>query len=225
MINEFVRAQAGSVWVLPLVFALCTIDGFFPPLPSESIIVALAAVSASVGEPNMWWVFVVAATGAMLGDNIAYAIGRHGGLTRLNDSKSHRVRDAMGWAHRELDQRGAMIIIAARYIPVGRVVVNITAGATKFRWRKFFALDFVAALSWAAYSIAIGTLAGRWLHDNPLLATAVAVAGGVLLGLLIDRLLHKFMGVAPERAQHRKGRRVADESREDALEDSREESP
>ena len=205
MINEFVTTHAGSVWVLPLVFALCTIDGFFPPLPSESIIVALAAVSASVGEPNMWWVFVVAAAGALLGDNIAYAIGRHGGLTRLSHSRSHRVRDAMGWASRELDQRGAMIIMAARYIPVGRVVVNITAGATKFRWRKFIVLDFIAALSWAAYSIAIGTLAGRWLHDNPFLATAVAVTGGVLLGVLIDRLLHRFMGVAPERAQHREG--------------------
>src|SRR5690606_31142842 len=117
-INELLRANAGSVWVLPIVLALCTIDGFFPPLPSESIVVALAAVSASVGEPNMWGVFAAAALGAMLGDNIAYTIGRHGGVARLNDSNNRRVRAAMGWAREELARRGPVIIMAARYIPV-----------------------------------------------------------------------------------------------------------
>ena len=197
-INEFVSTHASSVWVLPIVFALCTIDGFFPPLPSESIIVALAAVSASVGEPNMWGVFVVAALGAMVGDNIAYTIGRHGGVARLNHSKNRRIRRAMGWAQRELNHRGAMIIMAARYIPVGRVAVNVTAGATHFPRLRFVVLDAIAALSWAAYSIAIGTLAGRWLHDNPLLATVIAVAGGVLLGLLIDRILQTVAGAPSE---------------------------
>ena len=197
-INELLRANAGSVWVLPIVLALCTIDGFFPPLPSESIVVALAAVSASVGEPNMWGVFAAAALGAMLGDNIAYTIGRHGGVARLNDSNNRRVRAAMGWAREELARRGPVIIMAARYIPVGRVAVNVTAGATKFPRLKFVILDFFAALSWAAYSIAIGTVAGNWAHDNPLLATVVAVTGGVLLGLLVDRLLQRFAGVPPK---------------------------
>lgn len=201
-INEFVTTYAGSAWALPLVFALCTVDGFFPPLPSESVVVALAAVAASVGAPNMWGLFAVAAAGAMLGDNIAYTIGRHGGLTRLNYSRHQRIRDAMGWAERELAKRGAVIIMAARYIPVGRVAVNITAGATKFSWPRFVLLDFLAATSWAGYSIAIGTLAGRWLQDNPLLATMIAVTGGVLLGLLVDRLLHTFAG-APDRSERR----------------------
>lgn len=205
-INEMVTTHAGSVWVLPAVFTLCVIDGFFPPLPSESIIVGLAAVSVTVGEPNLWGVFAVGALGAMVGDNIAYTIGRHGGLTRLNHHKSRRVRDAMAWASAELDKRGAVIIMAARYIPVGRVAVNITAGATRFSRPRFMILDALAALSWAAYSIAIGTLAGRWLHDNPLLATVVAVTGGVLLGLLVDRLLQTVAGV-PSREKRRNSRK------------------
>lgn len=212
-INEFVTTHAGAVWVLPAVFGLCIIDGFFPPLPSESVVVGLAAVATTVGEPNLWALFVVAALGAMIGDNIAYAIGRHGGLTRLNHSSNRKVRNAMAWASSELDKRGAVIIMAARYIPVGRVAVNITAGATRYSRPRFIFLDFIAATSWAAYSIAIGTLAGRWLHDNPVLATVVAVTGGVLLGLLVDRLLQSFAGApAHEKSKHTAPRKLSAET-------------
>lgn len=196
-INDFVGTHADSLWVLWVLFALCIIDGFFPPLPSESIVVGLAAVAVSVGEPNLWWVFLAAATGAFIGDNIAYTIGRHW-LTGLNTSPRPRVRRTMAWATRELDKRGAVIIMAARYIPVGRVAVNITAGATRFPRVLFMILDAIAVLSWAAYSIAIGTVAGNWLHDNPLLAMAVAVTGGVLLGLLVERLLKLITGSPDE---------------------------
>lgn len=192
-INDFVSVHADATWVLWVVFALCIVDGFFPPLPSESIVVGLAAVAVSVGHPNLWLVFLAAATGAFIGDNIAYTIGRHG-LTGLNESPRPRIRSMMAWAARELDKRGAVIIMAARYIPVGRVAVNITAGATRFPRPLFMLLDGIAAISWAAYSIAIGTVAGTWLHDNPLLAMAVAVTGGVLIGLLVERLLKLFTG-------------------------------
>ncbi len=195
-INDFVTTHADSVWVLWVVFGLCIVDGIFPPLPSESIVVGLAAVSASVGHPNLLWVFLAAAGGAFIGDNLAYAIGRYGGLTRLNESPRPRVRRAMAWAAQELERRGAVIIMAARYIPIGRVAVNITAGATLFSRATFIVLDLIAAVSWAAYSIAIGTFAGQWLGHNPLLATAVAVTGGVLLGLLVERVL-KALGGAP----------------------------
>lgn len=192
-INDFVSTHADSAWVLWVVFGLCIVDGFFPPLPSESIVVGLSAAAVAVGYPNLWLVFLAAATGAFIGDNIAYTIGRHW-LTGLADSRRLRVRRAVAWAAHQLERRGAVIIMAARYIPVGRVAVNITAGATRFPRPLFMVLDAVAAISWAAYSIAIGTIAGQWLHDNPLLAMAVAVTGGVLLGLLLERVLRALTG-------------------------------
>lgn len=195
-INDFVSTHADSAWVLWVLFSLCIIDGFFPPLPSESLVVGLAAVSASVGHPNLLLLFATAAAGAFIGDNIAYTVGRHV-LSGLVHSPRPRVRRAMAWAARELRHRGPVIIMAARYIPVGRVAVNITAGATRFPRPLFMLLDAIAALSWAGYSIAIGTVAGNWLHDNPLLAMVIAVTGGVLLGLLVERLLRLITG-SPE---------------------------
>ena len=36
VINEFIIGQAAALWVYPLLFAVCTLDGFFPPVPSET---------------------------------------------------------------------------------------------------------------------------------------------------------------------------------------------
>ena len=44
-INDFILAAAGQPWVLFVVLACCIIDGFFPPIPSESVVVGLSAVA------------------------------------------------------------------------------------------------------------------------------------------------------------------------------------
>lgn len=46
--------------------------------------------------------------------------------------RKQKTAAAFAWARRELDQRAAAIILTARYIPVGRIAVNMTAGATGF---------------------------------------------------------------------------------------------
>lgn len=198
-ITEFVTQHAGSPWALPVVLALCAVDGFFPAVPSESVVVGLSAIAVSVGRPDLWALFGVAAAGAMIGDNIAYAIGRHGGLARLRRQDKPKIKRAMDWADGELSRRGAMIILVGRYIPLGRVAVNVTAGATHFRWVKFVAIDLVAALSWAGYSVGIGALAGRWMKENPLMGAAIAIALAVVVGWGIDRVIQRVSaGLGPK---------------------------
>src|SRR5690606_199156 len=191
-INEFIQAHAGAPWVLLVVAALCFVDGIIPPLPSESVVVAMAAVGAAVGEPNLVVLGVVAAVGAVGGDQTAYTIGRHSPLRRLAESTRPRVQRAMTRARTELARRGAVIIIAARYVPVGRIAVNFSAGALRYPRPRFVLFDPIAATSWAAYSVALGALAGTWVEDNPLLGAAVAVALAIVLGSLLDRVIQRW---------------------------------
>ncbi|WP_246262507.1 DedA family protein [Arthrobacter mobilis] len=188
-INVFIVDAAGQWWVYPLLFVSCTVDGFFPPLPSESAVVALAAVSVSAGAPNLWLVALVAALGAIIGDNIAYAIGKALGTRRFAWMRRPRVAAAFAWARRGLDRRGAVLILSARYIPVGRVAVNMTAGATGYSRGRFVLFTILAGISWALYSVGIGVLAGRWVSDNHLLAVVAAVAVAMLTGLAVDYAL------------------------------------
>lgn len=192
-------ALVGSPWMFVVLYLFATIDGFFPPIPSESIVIALAALAMSHGEPNLVLVVLVAAAGAFTGDQIAYQIGTKVRVREVRFLRSARAQAAIDWAERALEHRGASFIIAARYIPVGRVAVNMTAGALGYSRRRFTALAGIAALTWGVYSCAIGIGAAAWLGHNPLLAVSAGVVGGILLGVLVDWLLRSWEALVTRR--------------------------
>ncbi|MFD4367004.1 DedA family protein [Rhodococcus sp. NPDC058521] len=210
-LQDFITGAAGSVWVYFALLAVCIVDAFFPPVPSESVIAALAAIGSSTGQPSVWLLVVAAATGAIIGDNIAYTIGAAIGTDRFAWMRKPRIEKTFAWARRLLDTRAAVLIVTARYIPVGRIAVNMVAGATKYPRRKFFPLTVVAGITWALYSVAIATLFGRWLSDQPLVAAAIGIACAVVLGFVIDRVVQHFFaaGDAQDQSESRKARHDA----------------
>lgn len=188
--SDWAVALAGTPWVFVVLYAFATIDGFFPPIPSESVIIALAALFMASDSPDFWILGAVAAAGAFTGDQIAYSIGRHIPIHRLRFMQGPRATKALAWAERALADRGASFIISARYVPIGRVAVNMTAGATGFSRRRFTALAVVAAISWSIYSVLLGIGAGALFGEqHPFLAMAVGVVAGLLLGLVVDWLI------------------------------------
>ncbi|MCK6209914.1 DedA family protein [Georgenia sp. EYE_87] len=188
-VEEFVLGLAGSPWILLAVTVLATIDGFFPPVPSESIVIAVAALSVSGDAPSLWFLVLAAAVGAFSGDLIAYTIGTKVPIENLRVLRGPRGRAALARAKRALAHRGAVYILSARFIPIGRVAVNMTAGAVGYPRKRFIGIAAIAAVVWGGYSTLMGLGAGVFLHEHPLIAVAVGVAGGVAAGFAVDKLL------------------------------------
>ena len=197
-INDFILAAAGQPWVLFLVLACCVIDGFFPPIPSESVVVGLAAVAATADVPNPWLLIAVAALGAFTGDNTAYLIGRSVGTQRWRWMRGPRMQRAFRWAGRELRKRPASLILVARFVPIGRVAVNLTAGATHFSRPRFIGMTVLSATLWATYSVAIGLFFGQWFEHNHLLGAAIAIVCAIVLGILVDLAIARLRGRVPD---------------------------
>jgi membrane-associated protein len=196
-INDFILAAAGQPWVLFLVLACCVIDGFFPPIPSESVVVGLAAVAATADVPNPWVLMLVAALGAFSGDNIAYLIGRRVGTTRWSWMRGPRMQSAFRWAGAELRKRPASLILVARFVPIGRVAVNLTAGATRYHHPRFLGLTALSAVLWGAYSVGIGLFFGQWFEENHLLGAAIAIVCAVALGIVVDLVINRVRRKTP----------------------------
>lgn len=203
-IEGWVPALAESLWVFPALYVFATVDGFFPPVPSESVVIGLSSLSVSQGHPNLALVLLVAALGAFTGDQIAYAIGSRVDVHRLAFFRTERGRRTLAWAEHALAHRGSSFILAARYIPVGRVAVNMTAGALGYPRKRFVGLTALAAVTWAGYGTLVGAGAGVWLEgQHPMVAVVGGVVFGTAVGIGIDWVLRRWTGLdrAPASAQ------------------------
>lgn len=194
-VEGWVPVLAESLWVYPALMLFATIDGFFPPVPSESVVIALASLSVAEGSPNIVLIALAAAAGAFVGDQIAYTIGSRVDVHRLRVFRTPRGRKTLAWAEHALAHRGSSFILAARYIPIGRVAVNMTAGALGYPRRRFVGLTALAAVTWAAYGSLVGAGAGIWLADHPVIAVVAGVVVGAALGIAIDWVLRRWTGL------------------------------
>lgn len=189
---DLLPALVTSPWLLVVVLAVCTIDGFFPPVPSETTLVAVLTASITVGVSPLWiaTITAVAAVGAIAGDSIAYALGRRLGSGRLAHSRRPRLRKIAGWVTERVHSSPAVIILVGRYIPGGRVVVNMVAGSTGLRYRRFLVFSVIAGVSWAAMTTAIASASAAWL-GHPLWSALLGIGIMLVLGLVIDHVARR----------------------------------
>lgn len=211
LVNEAIIQAATAWWILPLLFAFCLIDGIFPVVPSETFLVSLAAVGVSSGNPNLFLIFVIGVSGAIFGDQITFRIGRGIGYRQYAWMRRGRAKRILDFSSRKLETSGALLIFTARYIPLGRVAVNMTAGATGYSYQRFTFFDVIGCITWGAYSVGIGALAGNWLADNKLIGVLVSVVIAVVLGVIIDRVVSRVL----EAVHRRKLRQLAAERGEE----------
>lgn len=188
-IQDWVIAAGASPWALVATFVLCLVDGFFPPLPSESIVIALAALTVSSDGPHLAFLWAVAAAGAFVGDQIAYSIGQRIPIERVPFLNRGRGARAYARGGILLLTHGPVFIMAARFVPIGRIAVNMGAGAIGYPRLTFTVVDVLSAMLWSAYSIAIGVSAAHILDGHPLLAMIIGIIGGVLIGALVSRVV------------------------------------
>ena len=199
-LNSGILSLVESVWLYPSVFGVALFDAIVPIFPSESVVIGSASAGQSVIPSWMFlaFLFMAAAAGAWCGDQTAYFIGTRVDVRTIKFFHRPKVLAALDWAEHSLEHRGALYIIAARFIPMGRVAVNLTAGALRYPHRRFMAIDAVATSIWAAWGILIGTVAKSLLGGNVLLSIAVGVTGSLLLGMAVEKLMALLGLTAPE---------------------------
>lgn len=186
MFESITDLVSGSDWTYVAIFLVAAVDAFFPLVPSETMVVTGGVLAAS-GDLSLSLLILVAALGAVVGDNISYGIGRTAGQRlrpRLFAGKRKRHLDR---AERLLQQRGGYLIVIARFIPGGRTATTFAAGLLRMYWPRFLTWDAFAGIIWASYASLIGFFGGKAFEDDPLrgiilaLGIAFAIAAGVEL--------------------------------------------
>ena len=87
-------------WFLAVIFVVAFLDSVIPIVPSETaVIIGGVAVATGSAKYALWAVIVAGATGAFLGDNMAFTIGAHWSdwFHRRGDAKP-KFAYRLGWA-------------------------------------------------------------------------------------------------------------------------------
>jgi len=149
------------------------------PVPGETILL-IAGYFAATGEFHIALVMLVAATGAVIGDNIGFAIGHHYGRGILLRFGRFLFLTPKRVKHMEdyFRSHSNKTILVARFITGLRVFAALLAGASKMPWRVFFMYNVAGAVLWSVVITTLGYLFGQSL---PLLVKWVGRSGTILL--------------------------------------------
>jgi len=174
--------------------------GFFLPGDSLLFTVGVLKGKGDISQP-LWFVCLVLTVMAFIGNVVGYQIGRAAGpaIFRRPDSRLFR-QEYVDKTVAFFDKYGARAIVLARFVPIVRTFITVTAGVGKMDRRRYFVYSGIGALLWAVGVTVLGYLLGSVTFvKNNIEFMLVAIVAISLLPILIEVLRARRGGrVTPE---------------------------
>ena len=145
---------------LPVLGLLVGIEALGVPLPGETAVI-FAGLAANQGRLSIVAVIVVAASGAIIGDNIGFVSGRRGGRALLERPGrfAEERRRGLEIGDPFFERHGPKAVFLGRWITGLRVWTSWLAGASDMRWPTFMLWNALGGTAWAA-SVALAAYYG-----------------------------------------------------------------
>ena len=198
----------------PLVFAVVMSECSGVPVPGETSLIAGAAL-ASQGKLRIELVIPLAAAGAILGDNIGYAIGRKGGRWALErpGAFARQRREVLEIGEPFFERHGPKAVFFGRFVLGLRVWASWLAGATRMPWRSFLLWNALGGIAWATIigliAYFVGRSAGGAIEAFGLYGLA-AVLAAIISGVVLHRRhRRRVAGAAQDRDEKEPPSRAA----------------
>jgi membrane protein DedA with SNARE-associated domain len=176
------------------IVGLVAIEDFGVPVPGETVLI-LGAVYAGAGRLSVVLVGLLGFLGAVVGDNIGFAIGHFGGR-RLVERYGRYVMitpERLDRTTAFFERHGGKVIVVARFIEGLRQANGIIAGTSGMHWARFLAFNAIGAALWVAVWTSVGYFSGSNINtiynEASRYSIYLAIAVGVLVLAYIARML------------------------------------
>jgi membrane protein DedA with SNARE-associated domain len=195
MLNEWVHSallfiEGLGVWGILLGLMLEVI-------PSE-LVLSFGGYLVSQGSVSFFGAVVFGTIGCLLQQIILYWIGRYGGRPFVEKYgkylmlKKHYIDIAERW----FNQYGAIMVFAARFVPVVRQAISIPAGMARMPMLHFILYTTLGTIPWAILFVYLGrALGSNWEqidqiaapYMRPLILSAVVLTLLYIIYILLKR--------------------------------------
>ncbi len=170
---------------LVILFLLVAIESAGVPLPGEAALITAAVLARPEHDQfSLLWVIVIAAAGAIVGDNIGYWLGRLGGRRLIERWEFTRkyAEKALPPSERFFRRHGSKTVFFGRFIALLRVTAAWLAGITRMHWWLFAAWNAAGGIVWAVGIGLLAYFAGKAAADAVSRFGLYGVIGIVVLG-------------------------------------------
>jgi membrane protein DedA with SNARE-associated domain len=135
---------------LPVIGLVVGLEALGVPLPGETAVI-LGGLAANEGRLSIVAVIVVAAAGAIIGDNIGFVIGRRGGRALLErPGRFYDERQRMlAIGDPFFERHGPKAVFLGRWVTGLRVWTSWLAGASDMRWPTCLVWNALGGSAWA----------------------------------------------------------------------------
>jgi undecaprenyl-diphosphatase len=182
------------VFLLPALESSIFLGIIFPGEIAVFLGGVIASGQVSSTHVSLGVILAAAITGAVIGDQIGYLVGREWGEALLRKLPKRLLPDEHLEASRKAIRRlGAKAVIAGRWTAALRAFVPGLAGMSGMHYVRFAIANFVGGSLWATVVVLLGNAAGRnWHHVyNTLtkysLYAAIAAVVAIVVFVLIRR--------------------------------------
>ena len=166
------------------VFMIVMLESAGLPLPGETALVLASVYAGMTGHLDIPVVIAVAASAAIIGDNIGFVVGQRFGLPLVVkygraiglDEKRLRFGQHMFAKH------GAKIVFFGRFVAILRIFAALLAGVNRYSWRSFLIFNAAGGIVWATLFGIGGYVFGNAMQRvaGPVGVIGLAIAVGSL---------------------------------------------
>jgi membrane protein DedA with SNARE-associated domain len=134
------------------VFLFVMIESLGIPFPGETMVIAAAVYAGATHHLMAWLIWVTAAGGAIIGDNIGFGIGHWGGYALLKRyGPKIRLNEAKLKVGRLIfDRHGGKVVFFGRFVSILRTYAAFLAGSNRMPYLRFLAFNAAGGIVWAA---------------------------------------------------------------------------
>jgi membrane-associated protein len=139
-------------------------------MPGDSLLFIVGMfVSRGAIHHHLWFVVVCLVIAALVGNLVGYWIGRKAGPAIFGKPDSRLFkRSYVDKTHAFFERHGASAIVLARFVPIVRTFITVTAGVARMPFRSYAIYSSIGAVLWAAGVTVLGYFLGRiaFIRDN-----------------------------------------------------------
>ena len=183
---EWLKESSSSPWFYVVIFVIATLDSVLPIVPSETLVI-IGGVTAGSGDLSISLVLLCGASGAFVGDNLSYLLGREASdWVVKRRTRTEKGAKQLANIVEQIRERGGLLLITARFIPGGRTLLTLSCGVTRQPRKWFVGWAVIAAIIWSTYASLLGFIGGKSFADNHTKAFLIAFASAFSVTIVIE---------------------------------------